>query len=95
MSLDRAAVEKIAFLARVKVPEDQLDDLADELNAIVQWVERLSEVNTDGVEPMISVAETTCPVREDVVNDGGYPDRVLGNATESQGRFFTVPRVIE
>lgn len=95
MSLDRDTVEKIAFLARITIPDDQLDGLAGELNTIVGWVEQLSEVNTDGVEPMTSVADMATPTRADTVNDGGYPDRVLANATEPKDQCFTVPKVVE
>lgn len=95
MSLDQKTVEGIAFLARIKVDESQLAGLAGELNSIVGWVEQLAAVDTDGIEPMTSPAEITFPAREDKVTDGGYPDRVLANATDAQGQCFTVPKVVE
>jgi len=103
MSLDKETVRKIAFLARIRVPEDALEPLAGELSNILGWVEQLSEVDTGGVEPMTSVADMTWPRRDDVVNDGGKPQAVLANATEpetapggeTQGGFFTVPKVVE
>ena len=59
MSVDRDTVLRIAKLARLKVPDDSVDQLAGELNNILGWVEQLGEVNVDGVEPMASVVEMT------------------------------------
>ncbi len=99
MSLDKETVRKIALLARIRVPEEALDGLAVELSNIIGWVEQLGEVDTDGVEPMTSVADMTWPRREDIVNDGGKADDVLANATEpvktADGGFYTVPKVVE
>ncbi len=103
MPLDKETVRKIAFLARIRVPDAALDGLAEELSNIIGWVEQLNEVKTDGVEPMTSVTEATWPRREDVVDDGGKAGDVLANATEPEktsgdpkdGGFYTVPKVIE
>ena len=95
MSLDKATVRSIADLARIEVPEEELDHLQVELSNILKFVEELAEVNTDGVMPMASVADLTLPLRADVVKDGGYPDKVLANAPQAMEGFFTVPKVIE
>lgn len=99
MSLDKATVRAIAELARIEVREEELDHLAVELSGILHFVEQLAEVNTDGIEPMASVADLTLPLRKDVVTDGGYADAVLANAPdairEDDGGFFTVPKVVE
>ncbi len=107
MSLDKDDVRKIAFLARIRVPDDVLEPLAGELTNIIGWVEQLNQVDTDGVEAMTSVADMTWPRRDDVVNDGDKAGDVLANATEpekapgdasgagSGAGFFTVPKVLE
>ncbi len=95
MPLDEATVKKIAFLARIKVPEDELDHLAAELSQIIGWVEQLAEVNTDAIAPMTVVADMTWPKRNDAVTDGGYADKVLANAPEAEEGFYTVPKVVE
>ncbi len=95
MALDTDTVRRIARLARIHIPDADLAPLADELSNIIGWVEQLAEVDTDGVEPMTSVVETAPKHRDDVVNDGGYPDRVLANAPDRADGFFTVPKVIE
>ena len=95
MSLDRNTVRNIAFLARIKVPEEDLDGLVGELSGIIGWVEQLGEVDTANVEPITSVAEMTLPRRKDEVTDGGYPDRVLANAPDRVKGFYAVPKVVE
>ncbi len=95
MPLDQTTVRKIAFLARVKVPEDELDHLAAELSQIIGWVEQLAEVDTGAITPMTVVADMTWPKRDDTVTDGGYAGKVLANAPEVKGSFYTVPKVVE
>lgn len=101
MSLDKETVRKIAYLARIRVPEDALAGLVAELNHIIGWVEQLGEVATEGVEPMASVVEITLPARADEVSDGGIAEQVLKNAPEpvvapgADGGYFAVPKVVE
>lgn len=95
MALTPEDVRKIAFLARIKVPDEELTPLAGELNNIIDWVEQLSEVDTDGVEPMTSVADMTLYHRKDEVNDGAQPDRVLANAPDRVANFYAVPKVVD
>jgi aspartyl-tRNA(Asn)/glutamyl-tRNA(Gln) amidotransferase subunit C len=95
MSLDEATVRKIAHLARIKVPEAELDHLAGELSQILHWVEQLAEVDTEGVRPMTSVVATTLSRRPDVVTDGSIRDSILANAPDAAEGFFAVPKVIE
>ncbi|HJM61711.1 MAG TPA: Asp-tRNA(Asn)/Glu-tRNA(Gln) amidotransferase subunit GatC, partial [Alphaproteobacteria bacterium] len=80
---------------RIRVADDELDRLAAELSNIIGWVEQLSEVNVEGVEPMTSVVDMALPARQDLVTDGGYAERVTANAPQSQDGFFLVPKVIE
>ena len=95
MSLDKATVAKVATLARIKLPSEDLDAMGHELNAILHWVEQLGEVDTAGVEPMTSVAHITLPMRDDVVSDGDREDDILRNAPNGAHGFFTVPKVVE
>ena len=95
MPLDKSTVRNIAFLARVKVPEDDLERLAGELSNIMGWVEQLAEVDTDGIEPMTSVVEMTLPKRPDKVTDGDDAEGVLANAPEPVSGYFAVPKVVE
>jgi aspartyl-tRNA(Asn)/glutamyl-tRNA(Gln) amidotransferase subunit C len=95
MAIDAATVRKVARLARIAEPEERLEPLAKELSGILNWIEQLNEVDTDGVEPMTTAVHATLPMREDVVTDGGDPERVLANAPKRSGQFFVVPKVVE
>ncbi|MEI8394392.1 MAG: Asp-tRNA(Asn)/Glu-tRNA(Gln) amidotransferase subunit GatC [Rhodospirillaceae bacterium] len=95
MSLDKATVVKIARLARIKVPEADQEHLAGELSKILDFVEQLKEVDTEGVEPMASAVDTKLRLRPDMVTDGGYREDILANAPERAGDFFSVPKVVE
>ena len=95
MAIDAATVRKVARLARIAVPEERLDPMARELSGILQWIEQLGEVDTDGVEPMTSAVAATLPMREDVVTDGGDASKVLSNAPRSADGFYVVPKVVE
>ncbi len=95
MAVDRATVAQIAKLARIRVPEEQLEALAGELSNILTWIEQLDELDTEGVAPMTSVVEVTLPRRADAVTDGGCPDKVVANAPEAAHGFFVVPKVVE
>ena len=95
MSVDQATVRRIAHLARIKVPESELEGLQGELNAILAFVETLSEVDVDGVAPMTSVMPMPMKKRSDIVDDGEIADRITANAPASEDHFFMVPKVIE
>jgi aspartyl-tRNA(Asn)/glutamyl-tRNA(Gln) amidotransferase subunit C len=95
MSVDAATVRRIAHLARIAVTEAEVPHLQGELNAMLAFVEQLSEVNVDGVEPMTSVTPMEMKKRPDVVNDGGIADDVVGNAPDTVNHFFLVPKVVE
>jgi aspartyl-tRNA(Asn)/glutamyl-tRNA(Gln) amidotransferase subunit C len=95
MSLDPATIRRIASLARIRVEEHEVTRLQQELNGILGWIEQLNEVNVDGVEPLTGAARMALKMREDVVTDGGYRDKVLVNAPERIGDFYAVPKVVE
>lgn len=95
MALDTETVRRIAHLARVRVPEAELEPLAGELTNILTWVEQLGEVDTENVAPMTSVVAVRLPMRDDRVDEGGAPDAVLANAPDGAPGFFAVPKVVE
>jgi aspartyl-tRNA(Asn)/glutamyl-tRNA(Gln) amidotransferase subunit C len=95
MSVDAATVRRIAHLARIAVKEEEIEHLQGELNAMLAFVEQLSEVNVEGVEPMTSVTPMAMRMRTDEVTDGGNAEAVLANAPASEDGFYLVPKVIE
>ena len=95
MSVTNEQVRHIAKLARIAMSDDELERLVPELNNILGWVEQLSEVNTDGVEPLTAVIDQKLRLRADAVTVGDIRDEVLANAPDAQHGFFAVPKVIE
>ena len=95
MEVDEATVRRIAQLARIEVTAEEASSLQGELTNILQWVEQLEEVDTNGVEPMTCVVPTRLIQREDVVNDGDMADAVTANAPLRHDNFYVVPNVVE
>jgi aspartyl-tRNA(Asn)/glutamyl-tRNA(Gln) amidotransferase subunit C len=95
MPLDSATVRRIAKLARIRVEEADVARLQGELNGILGWIELLSEVDVENVKPLTGGAQIALRLREDMVTDGNIPERILANAPDRVGDFFTVPKVVE
>ncbi len=95
MSVDAEQVRHVAKLARIAMSDAEVDALVPELNNILDWVDQLAAVDTDGVEPQTAVIDLKLRLRDDVVNDGDVRDKVLLNAPDAQHGFFAVPKVIE
>ena len=95
MSVDAATVRRIAHLARIAVKDEDIAHLQGELNAMLAFVEQLSEVNVEGVAPMTSVTPMAMKQREDVVTDGNIADDIVANAPAREDHFFLVPKVVE
>ncbi len=95
MSIDKDTARRVAHLARIRVEEDQLENLAGELSGILGFMEQLNEVDVDGVEPMTSVSPMDLKRRDDVVTDGNMQTQILSNAPDSREGFFAVPKVVE
>jgi aspartyl-tRNA(Asn)/glutamyl-tRNA(Gln) amidotransferase subunit C len=95
MPVDAETVRRIAHLARIAVADAEVADLQAELNAMLAFVEQLSEVDVAGVEPMTSVTPMRLKQREDQVSDGGIADDIVRNAPATEDHYFLVPKVVE
>ena len=95
MSIDISTVDKIAFLSRLRIEENVKEDTKVEFNKIIQWVDQLKEVNTDGVDALISVNENGIQLREDEVTEGRCSKEILANAPMKEYGYFAVPKVVE
>jgi len=95
MSVDESTVRRVAKLARIAVSDAEVAKLRGELDAILSFVEELSGLDVEGVEPMTSVIPTALRLREDVVDDGEDAEKVLRNAPAREGDFYVVPKVVE
>ena len=95
MSVSPDQVRHIAKLARIAMSDAEIEAMVPELNNILSWVEHLSEVDTDGVEPLTAVIENHLRLRDDAVTEGDRRDAILANAPAAEHGFFAVPKVIE
>jgi aspartyl-tRNA(Asn)/glutamyl-tRNA(Gln) amidotransferase subunit C len=95
VSVDSQTVRRIAHLARIRIDDERVDEMREELNSILAFVEQLDEVNTENVEPMTAVVATKMRLRADTVTDGNKVDDVIANAPESDDGFFMVPKVVD
>lgn len=95
MKVDEKTVRNVARLARIKITDAEAKALEGELTSILDWVEQLGEVDTDGVDNLSSVGARAMVPRADAVTDGGIPDQVVANAPAREDHFFAVPKVVE
>lgn len=95
MKISKEDVLKVAELSRLEFGEEELEKFTEQLGNILTYIEKLNELDTDGVEPTSHVLDIATPLREDEVQDWITPDEVLQNAPEREEGFFVVPQVIE
>ena len=95
MTIDLKTIKHISKLSRISVDDAKANKLAGDLNSIFDFIEKLNELNTDNVEPLTSVAETTLRLRADEVKSKNIRDQILKNSPEENEDFFVVPRVVE
>ncbi|MBR4106457.1 MAG: Asp-tRNA(Asn)/Glu-tRNA(Gln) amidotransferase subunit GatC [Alphaproteobacteria bacterium] len=93
--MDAQTVTKIAFLSRLKIDDDKVESTLQEFNGILRWVDQLKEVNTEGVEPLVSVNQNSITMRKDEVTEGNQSQAVLANAPMKEYGYFAVPKVVE
>jgi aspartyl-tRNA(Asn)/glutamyl-tRNA(Gln) amidotransferase subunit C len=92
--IDAKEVREIAQLARLRLAEPEVARLAEELGAILGYIEELQQVDTTGVEPMTHAVPFDCPLRTDAVGPMLSPDEALANAPRREGTLFVVPRIV-
>jgi len=95
MTIDLKTIKHISKLSRISVDDKKAKKLVGDMNAIFDFIEKLNELDTDNVEPLTSVAETTLKLRVDEVKSENIREQVLKNSPDDNEDFFVVPRVIE
>lgn len=95
MAIDKETVRRVAFLSRLKIEDDKIEATEKEFNKILDWIEQLNEVNTDAVEPLVSVNESNIICRKDEITEGDQAEAVLANAPQAEYGYFVVPKVVE
>ena len=95
MKIDRAHLDKIAHLSRLEFDEKDAQKMMSDMSAIVDWVEKLSEVDTEGVEPLTTMSYEINVLRDDVVKPHLSHELALENAPKKDDTYFRVPKVLE
>ena len=95
MSIDLKTIKHISKLSRISVDEKKAEKLAGDLNSIFDFIEKLNELETDNVEPLTSVAETTLKLRPDEVKTKNIREQIVKNSPQDNEDYFVVPKVIE
>ncbi|MCL2017880.1 MAG: Asp-tRNA(Asn)/Glu-tRNA(Gln) amidotransferase subunit GatC [Alphaproteobacteria bacterium] len=96
MSFTKQQLQKFAHLIRIEISDDKLDQM--KIDSIIDWLDKLKKIDTTGIQPMISPAEHTVKLRDDIVTDGNIRDAVLANAPDNTGKsrgYFAVPKVMD
>ena len=95
MTIDLKTIKHISKLSRISVDDKKANKLVGDLNSIFDFIEKLNELNTDKVEPLTSVAETTLRLRTDEVKSIDIREQILKNSPDKNEDFFVVPKVVE
>jgi aspartyl-tRNA(Asn)/glutamyl-tRNA(Gln) amidotransferase subunit C len=95
MTIDLKTIKHISKLSRISVDDEKAKKLAEDMNSIFDFIEKLNELDTNNVEPLTSVAETTLKLRVDEVKSRNIREQVLKNSPDENEDFFVVPRVVE
>ena len=95
MTIDLKTVKHISKLSRISVDDQKAKKLEKDLNSIFKWIEKLNELNTDNVEPLTSIAETTLRLRKDQILSKNIREDILKNSPKDNKDYFVVPKVVE
>ena len=95
MKIDKKTTLKIAKLTRIKLKDNEIKELSEQLSSILDWVEQLNEVNTDNVEPLNNISKSQLPLRKDQENSKDNSQDILSNAPEKLENYFVVPKVVD
>ena len=95
MSIDLKTIKHISKLSRISVDEEKAEKLADDLNLIFKFIEKLNELKTENVEPLTSVAEISLKLRPDEVKSKDIREQIIKNSPHDNEDYFVVPKVIE
>jgi aspartyl-tRNA(Asn)/glutamyl-tRNA(Gln) amidotransferase subunit C len=95
MEVNDALVQNLANLARLQFNEQEKEIIKKDLQRMIQFVDKLNELNTEGVEPLLHMTDAINVLREDVVQGSISREEALKNAPDTDGTFFKVPKVIK
>jgi aspartyl-tRNA(Asn)/glutamyl-tRNA(Gln) amidotransferase subunit C len=95
MKITVEEVERVAVLARLRLTAEEKSQLTQQLDDILEYMEKLNQLDTAQVEPFTQSIDTANQLREDAVTNQPNPEVLLANAPDRDGTFFKVPKIIE
>jgi aspartyl-tRNA(Asn)/glutamyl-tRNA(Gln) amidotransferase subunit C len=95
MEINNETVDKLAYLARLEFSAEEKEDLKKDLSRIITWIDKLNELDTSKVEPLIYMSNEINVLREDVVNNSVSHEDALKNAPKKDSDYFRVPKVLD
>jgi aspartyl-tRNA(Asn)/glutamyl-tRNA(Gln) amidotransferase subunit C len=95
MNIDDKLLDHLSTLSRLEFEKNEREQIRHDLSEMLTFVEKLKEVNTTGVEPLIFMNERTNVMRQDETKTVLTPDEALANAPDRQGNYFRVPKVLK
>ena len=93
--IDVEQVRKVAKLARLELNQDEIQEFAGQLSAIIEYVEKINELDTENVEPLAHCLPISNVLREDSVAQSLGTEKALANAPDRDGPFFKVPKILD
>jgi aspartyl-tRNA(Asn)/glutamyl-tRNA(Gln) amidotransferase subunit C len=93
--IDEAEVRKVAKLSRLELSEAEVEEFTGQLRAILDYVAKMNELDTEGVEPLAHCLPVSNVFRADCVKESLGTEKTLANAPERDGEFFKVPKILD
>ena len=96
MAFSKQQLQKFADLIKIEISDEKLAEM--NIDSVVEWLDKLQKIDTTGIEPLLSPAEHTLPLRNDIVTDGNIRDLILANTPDNSGTsrgYFAVPKVMD
>jgi len=93
--IDQTQVRKVAKLSRLDLTEDEIEEFTGQLSAILEYVEKMNELDTAGVEPLAHCLPVSNVLREDSAKESLGTEKVLANAPQRDDQFFKVPKILD
>jgi len=93
--IDQTQVRKVAKLSRLELTEAEVEEFTGQLIAILDYVEKMNELNTDNVQPLAHCLPINNRFREDIVRESLGTEKTLANAPQRDGEFFKVPKILD
>ena len=93
--LSKQEVQKVAKLARLQLSDAEIEEFTGQLGSILEYVEKMNELDTENVEPLAHCLPVHNVFRNDEVKESLGPEKTLSNAPDSDGEFFKVPKILD